>query len=67
MYILESIQEICFAQMVKKADIKLPKMLSGFFKLLFYIVLQGLLEFIWTEGYSGGSSNPGLALAILVL
>ena len=28
---------------------------------------QGLLEFIWTEGYSGQSSNPGLSLAILVL
>ena len=26
-----------------------------------------LLEFIWTEGYSGRSYNPGLALAILVL
>ena len=30
-------------------------------------LLQGLLEFIWTEGYSGRSSNPGLALANLVL
>ena len=29
--------------------------------------MQGLLEFIWTEGYSGRSSNPDLALAILVL
>ena len=28
---------------------------------------QGLLEFIWTEGYSGRSANPGLSLAILVL
>ena len=28
---------------------------------------QGLLEFIWTKEYSGRSSNPGLALAILVL
>jgi hypothetical protein len=27
---------------------------------------QGLLEFIWTEGYSGQSSNPGLALAFMV-
>ena len=25
---------------------------------------QGLLEFIWTEGYSGQSSNPGLAFAL---
>ena len=30
-------------------------------------VVQGLLEFIWTEGCSGWSSNPGPALAILVL
>jgi hypothetical protein len=30
------------------------------------ILMQELLEFIWTEGYSGRSSNPGLALAILV-
>ena len=22
-------------------------------------ITQGLLEFIWTEGYSGRSSNPG--------
>ena len=43
MYILESIQEICFAQMVKKADIKLPKILLGFFKLLFYVVLKYIL------------------------
>ena len=28
---------------------------------------QGLLEFIWTEGCSDQSSNPGRALAILVL
>ena len=28
---------------------------------------QGLLEFIWTEGCSGQSSNPGPALTILVL
>ena len=26
---------------------------------------QGLLEFIWTEGWLGQSSNPGPALAIL--
>ena len=26
---------------------------------------QGLLEFIWTEGCSGRSSNPGPTLAIL--
>ena len=31
------------------------------------MLCQGLLEFIWTEGYSGQSSNPGLALAIIVL
>ena len=31
------------------------------------VIVQGLLKFIWTEGYSGRSSNPGLALAILVL
>ena len=30
-------------------------------------VNQGLLEFIWTEGCSGRSSNQGPALAILVL
>jgi hypothetical protein len=29
--------------------------------------MQGLLEFIWMEGCSGQSSNPGLALVILVL
>jgi len=29
-------------------------------------ILQGLLEFIWTEGCSGQSSNPGPALAIFV-
>ena len=29
--------------------------------------MQGLLEFILTEGYSDRSSNPGLALDILVL
>ena len=32
-----------------------------------YVISQGLLEFIWMEGYSGQSSNPGLAMAILVL
>ena len=40
---------------------------------LFFIVLsfcvssQGPLEFIWTEGCFGRSSNPGPALAILLL
>ena len=28
-------------------------------------ISQGLLEFIWTEGCLGRSSNPGPALAIL--
>jgi hypothetical protein len=32
-----------------------------------YNFMQGLLEFIWTEGCSGQSSNPGPAMAILVL
>ena len=32
-----------------------------------YCPNQEQLEFIWTEGCSGRSSNPGLALAILVL
>ena len=31
-----------------------------------HILMQGLLEFIWTEECSGQSSNPGIALAILV-
>ena len=34
---------------------------------LYAMVSQGLLEFIWTAGYLGRSSNPGLALAIFVL
>ena len=31
------------------------------------LMIQGLLQSIWTEGCSGRSSNPGPALAILVL
>ena len=31
------------------------------------VFIQGLLEFIWTKVCSGQSSNPGPALAILVL
>ena len=36
-------------------------------KVVFNGITQGLLEIIWMEGYSVSSSNPGLALAILVL
>ena len=35
--------------------------------ILFASFIQGLLEFIWTEGCSDRSSNPGPALNILVL
>ena len=44
-----------------------PKMAFHIYCLIFLLIIQGLLAFIWTEGYSGRSSNPGLALAILVL
>ena len=45
-----------------------PQLGQKFYELsIFNQFRQGLLEFIWTEGYSGQSSNPGLALAILVL
>ena len=33
-------------------------------KMILLYIFQGQLEFIWTEGYSGRSSNPGLTLAI---
>ena len=32
-----------------------------------YLLMQGLLEFIWTQVYSGNSAYQGLALAILGL
>ena len=43
-------------------SIKICQIVAGFDK-----TIQGLLEFIWTEGCSGRSLNPGPALAILVV
>ena len=39
----------------------------AYITLIYRIVSQGLLDFFWTEVYSGHISYSGLALAILVL